>query len=86
MQEIFLLSFLTGGLVELTREYGGVDYYLTLLVPYPFQKGCRIWYCRLVSLADMLLPIYCAIVLLGQIAKELAEKHGVSAKKVLVSR
>lgn len=83
MQEIFLLSFLTGGLVELTREYGGVDYLLRFISSrINSKKGAEFGIAGLVSLADIATANNTvAIVLAGPIAKDLAEKHGVEPKR-----
>ncbi|NMA02363.1 MAG: Na+/H+ antiporter NhaC family protein [Clostridia bacterium] len=83
MQEIFLLSFLTGGLVELTREYGGLDYLLTSISSrIRTKKGAELGIAGLVSLADIATANNTvAIVLSGPIAKDIAEKHGVEPKR-----
>lgn len=83
MQEIFLLSFLTGGLVELTREYGGLDYLLNSISSrIKTRKGAELGIAGLVSLADIATANNTvAIVLAGPIAKDMAEKHGVDPKR-----
>jgi len=83
MQEIFLLSFLTGGLVELTREYGGLDYLLRFIsTNINSKKRAEFGLEGLVSLADIATANNTvAIVLSGSMAKDLAEKHGVEPKR-----
>ena len=82
MQEIFLLSFLTGGLVELTREYGGLDYLLTSISSrIRTKKGAELGIAGLVSLADIATANNTvAIVLSGPIAKGIAENMGWNLK------
>lgn len=83
MQEIFLLSFLTGGLVELTRQYGGVNYLLKFISSrINSKKGAEFGLAGLVSLADIATANNTvAIVLSGPIAKDLAEKHSIEPKR-----
>ena len=83
MQGIFLLSFLTGGLVELTRVYGGVDYLLqSISSRIKSKKGAELGIAGLVSLADISTANNTvAIILAGPIAKDLADKHGVEPKR-----
>lgn len=83
MQEIFLLSFLTGGLVELTREYGGLDYLLQFISSkIKTKKGAEFGLAGLISLADIATANNTvAIVLAGPIAKEISEKHGIEPKR-----
>lgn len=83
MQEIFLLSFLTGGLVELTREYGGLDYLLKFVgSKIKTKKGAEYGIAGLISLADIATANNTvAIVLSGPIAKEIADKHGIEPKR-----
>lgn len=83
MQEIFLLSFLTGGLAELNRHYGGLDYLLNFVGSrIKSKKGAEFGLAGLISVADIATANNTvAIVLAGPIAKDLAEKHGVSPKR-----
>lgn len=83
MEEIFFLSFLTGGLVELTREYGGLDYLLKFISSkIKTKKGAEYGIAGLVSLADVATANNTvAIVLSGPIAKEIADKHGIEPKR-----
>lgn len=83
MQEIFLLSLLTGGLAELIKENGGIDYLLNLISRHiKSKKGAELGIGALVSVADICTANNTiAIVLTGPLAKEIADKHGVDLRR-----
>jgi len=85
MQEIFLLSMLIGGLSELMKQQGGLNYItgqLARALKNSNQKSGEFGIALLVSLVN-----FCtanntvAILVSGSIAKDLAEKHDICPKR-----
>ncbi len=80
MQEIFLLSMLTGGLAEMMRQAGGVDYLLNAInKKIKSRRGAELGIGALVSATDICTANNTvAIILAGPMAKEIAGKYAVS--------
>ncbi len=85
MQEIFLLSMLIGGLSELMKQQGGLAYItgkLSNALRNSSQKSGEFGIALLVSLVNCCTANNTVSILVsGSIAKDLAQKHGISAKR-----
>ncbi|SON49395.1 Na+/H+ antiporter NhaC family protein [Vibrio tapetis] len=85
MQEIFLLSMLIGGLSELMKQQGGLAYItnkLSKALRNSSQKSGEFGIALLVSLVNCCTANNTVSILVsGSIAKDLAQKHGISAKR-----
>ncbi|MDN3680596.1 Na+/H+ antiporter NhaC family protein [Vibrio tapetis subsp. quintayensis] len=85
MQEIFLLSMLIGGLSELMKQQGGLNYItekLSNALRNSSQKSGEFGIALLVSLVNCCTANNTVSILVsGSIAKDLAKKHGISAKR-----
>ncbi|TDX51529.1 Na+/H+ antiporter NhaC family protein [Orenia marismortui] len=79
MQEIFLLSLFTGGLAEMIRVEGGINYLLNLISKkINTKRGAELGILSLVSVADICTANNTvAIILAGPLAKDIAAKHNV---------
>ncbi|MBM7624094.1 Na+/H+ antiporter NhaC family protein [Sporohalobacter salinus] len=82
MQSIFFLSMLIGGLAEMIREDGGIDYLLnSIRSKVKSKRGAKLGIGALVSVADICTANNTvAIILAGPMAKEIAEEHKIKPK------
>lgn len=82
MQEIFILSMLIGGLAEMIKADGGIDFLLNLIRKRIHSKtGAELGIGALVSVADICTANNTvAIILAGPMAKEISDDHQVDPK------
>ncbi|MDK2933659.1 MAG: hypothetical protein PWP27_1469 [Clostridiales bacterium] len=90
MQEILILSLLIGGLGELIKQQGGIEFLIRVIdkITSKFSKGVNrvkvgeFGISAVVSLADICTANNTvAIIISGGIAKEIAEKNGVDPRR-----
>ena len=89
MQEIFILSMLVGGLAALMQQQGGLAFILLkiekIIARFSQQKNKRVSELGIASLVALTNTCVAnntvAIVVTGNIAKDLAQKHDISAKR-----
>ncbi len=79
MQEIFLLSLFTGGLAEMIRAEGGIDYLLSLISrKIKSKRGAELGIASLVSVSDICTANNTvAIILAGPLVKDIATEHDI---------
>lgn len=82
MQEIFILSMLIGGLAEMIKADGGIDFLLNIIRKrIKTQRGAELGIGALVSVADICTANNTiAIILAGPMAKEISDDHKVDPK------
>lgn len=83
MQEIFLLSFLTGGLAQMVTKAGGIQWLLDMVEKrVKGKRSAQVGVAALVSLTDAAVANNTvAIIINGSLAKNLGEKYGVDGKR-----
>ncbi|MPQ44173.1 Na+/H+ antiporter NhaC family protein [Clostridium tarantellae] len=84
MSEIIIISLLIGGIVELTKENGGIDFILNLITSkIKSKRGAEIGIGILVSLVDICTANNTiAIVTVGPIAKDISDKYELDSKRI----
>lgn len=82
MQEIFILSMLIGGLAEMIKADGGIDFLLNIIRKrIKTKRGAELGIGALVSVADICTANNTiAIILSGPMAKEICDDHQVDPK------
>ncbi len=83
MQEIFLLSLLTGGLAHMVTKAGGIQWLLDVVEKrVTGRRSAQLGVASLVSLTDAAVANNTvAIIINGSLAKTLGEKYGVDGKR-----
>ncbi|WP_050606464.1 Na+/H+ antiporter NhaC family protein [Clostridium niameyense] len=83
MTELVIISLIIGGMVELIKYNGGIDYILNLIKSkIKTKKGAELGIALLVSLVDICTANNTiAIVMAGPIAKDIADKFDVDPRK-----
>ncbi|GMB94383.1 Na+/H+ antiporter NhaC family protein [Helicobacter heilmannii] len=86
MQEIFLLSLLTGGLAYMVDKEGGVAWIISKIEGYiKSPKSAKVGIAALVSLVDVAVANNTvAIVIVGEISKKISLKFGVDRRESAV--
>lgn len=84
MEDMALIAVLVGGMVELMRHFGGMDYLLsTLTKNVKNSKGGELAIALLVSLLDIATTNNTiSIIAAGPIAREIADKYGIARARV----
>lgn len=83
MTELVIISLIIGGMVEIIKYNGGIDFLLNLIKSkVKSKKGAEVGIALLVSLVDICTANNTiAIVMAGPIAKDIAEKYDVDPRK-----
>ena len=83
MFEIFLLSMMMGGLAHMVQEEGGIEWVLQKIKKViKSKKSAEMGIAAMVSLADVATANNTvAILISGNVAKELSEEYGIDAKR-----
>lgn len=83
MQEIFLLSFLTGGLAHMVTKAGGIQWLLDAVQrKVTGKRSAQLGVASLVALTDAAVANNTvAIIINGSLAKSLGDKYGVDGKR-----
>lgn len=83
MTELVIISLIIGGMVELIKHNGGIDFLLNLIKKnVKSKKGAEIGIALLVSVVDICTANNTiAIVMAGPIAKDIADKYDVDPRK-----
>jgi Na+/H+ antiporter NhaC len=83
MSELVIISLIIGGMVELIKNNGGIDFILNLVTKRIKSKtGAELGIAALVSLVDICTANNTiAIVTVGPIAKDIADQYGVEPKR-----
>jgi Na+/H+ antiporter NhaC len=83
MGELIIISLMAGGMLELIRFNGGVDYIIEVLTRrISGKKGAEICIAALVSLANVCTANNTiAIITVGPLANDIATKYGVDKRK-----
>lgn len=83
MGELIIISMLAGGLLEVIRHNGGIDYIIARMTRYVNGKrGAELSIAFLVSLTNMCTANNTiAILSVGNLAKNIADKYGVDRRK-----
>ena len=83
MEEIFLLSFLTGGLAQMVTKAGGIQWILNhVQSKVKGKRSAQLGVATLVSLTDAAVANNTvAIIINGSLAKNLGDKYGVDRKR-----
>lgn len=83
MEDISIISILIGGMGELTKINGGIDFLLhTIQKKIHSEKGAELGIGILVSLVDLCTANNTvSIIIVGSLAKDLSEKYGVDRRK-----
>ena len=83
MQELALLCLVVGGVLELIKHHGGIDYLLYLIKSrVRSKKGAEIGIATLVSVMDLATANNTiAIVMAGPLAKEIAEEYEIDPRR-----
>lgn len=84
MSELILISIIIGGIVEIIKENGGIDYVLNLVTKrINGKKGAEFGIGLLVSLVDACTANNTiAIVTVGPLAKDISNKYNLDSKRV----
>jgi Na+/H+ antiporter NhaC len=83
MSELIIVTLLAGGMLELIRYNGGVDYIIRLLTRrVKGKRGAELCIAALVSLANCCTANNTiAIITVGPLAKDIADRYGVDRRK-----
>lgn len=83
MGELIIIAMMAGGMLELIRENGGIDYLITRLTAHVHNKrGAELSIAALVSLVNICTANNTvAILTVGNIAKRIGDKYGVDNRK-----
>ena len=83
MGELIIVAMLAGGMLELIRENGGIDYIIERLTAHiNGKRGAELAIAGLVSLVNVCTANNTiAILTVGQIAKKIGDRYGVDNKK-----
>ena len=83
MGELIIITMLAGGLMELIRHNGGIDYLLRILTGHiSTKRGAELSIAALISLINLCTANNTvAIITVGPLANDIAEKYGVDKRK-----
>jgi len=83
MGELIIVTMLAGGMLELVKQQGGIDFIIRLLTRHVSSKrGAELSIGSLVSLVDLCTANNTvAILTVGDIAKQIGDRYGVDNKK-----
>ena len=83
MGELIIITMMAGGMLELIRQQGGIDYIIRLLTRrVNGKRGAELSIAALVSLVDICTANNTvAILTVGRISKEVGDRYGVDNKK-----
>jgi Na+/H+ antiporter NhaC len=83
MQSLSILVLLIGGMVELIRHYGGIQFLLNLLTSkVRTKKGAQFGIAGLVSLTNLCVANNTiSIIMTGPLAKEISDRYGIDGRK-----
>ncbi|MBQ5507427.1 MAG: Na+/H+ antiporter NhaC family protein, partial [Prevotella sp.] len=83
MSELIIITMMAGGLLEIIREIGGIDYIIQKMTSHIHGKrGAEFSIGILVALVDLCTANNTvAIITVGGIAKQIGDKYGVDSKK-----
>ena len=83
MGELIIVTMMAGGMLELIKQQGGIDFIIRLLTRHVNSKrGAELSIATLVSLVDVCTANNTvAILTVGGIAKQIGDKYGVDNKK-----
>ena len=83
MQSLSILVLLIGGMVELIRHYGGIQFLLNLLTrKVRTKKGAQFGIAGLVSVTNLCVANNTiSIIMTGPLAKEISDKYGIDGRK-----
>ena len=83
MGELIIVTMMAGGMLELIRQQGGIDYIIRLLTRrVNGKRGAELSIAALVSLVDICTANNTvAILTVGRISKEVGDRYGVDNKK-----
>ena len=83
MGELIIVTLMAGGMLELIRYNGGVDYIIqTLTRNINGKRGAELCIAALVSIANVCTANNTiAIITIGPLAKEIADKYSVDSRK-----
>ena len=84
MGELIIITMLAGGMLELIKKQGGIDFIIKQMVKHIHNKrGAEFCIGSLVSLVDICTANNTvAIITVGDIAKQIGDRYGVDNKKV----
>lgn len=83
MIEVFLLSIFAGGIAEMTKHYGGLNWLLDKLSKmFKGKKSAQLGLCLLASLTDMATANNTvAIIVDGEMAKDISKQYDIDPRK-----
>ena len=83
MGELIIITMMAGGMLELVRQQGGIDFLIRLLTRHVSSKrGAELSIATLVALVDICTANNTvAILTVGGIAKQIGDRYGVDNKK-----
>jgi len=83
MGELIIITMMAGGMLEIIRENGGIDYLIKIITRHVNSKrGAELTIAFLVSLVDICTANNTvAILTVGGIAKQIGDKYGVDNRK-----
>jgi Na+/H+ antiporter NhaC len=83
MGELIIITMMAGGLLEIIRHNGGIDYLIDLLTRHvKGKRGAELSIAGLVSLVDLCTANNTvAIITVGGIAKQIGDRYGVDNRK-----
>ena len=82
MIEVFLLSMLAGGIAEMTRHYGGINWFLDKISGlFTGRKSAKVGLCFLAGLTDMATANNTvAIIVDGAMAKDISKRYKIDPR------
>lgn len=83
MGELIIIAMMAGGMLEVIRENGGIDYIIRILTAHVHsQRGAELSIAALVSLVNVCTANNTvAILTVGHIAKRIGDRYGVDSRK-----
>ena len=83
MGELIIIAMMAGGMLEIVRKNGGVDYLIALLTRrVSTRRGAELSIAALVSLVNLCTANNTvAILTVGNIAKKIGDRFGVDSRK-----
>ena len=83
MGELIIITMMAGGMLEIIRENGGIDYLIKMITRHVNSKrGAELTIAFLVSLVDICTANNTvAILTVGGIAKQIGDRYGVDKRK-----
>ena len=83
MGELIIITMMAGGMLEIIRENGGIDYVITLLTSHIHSKrGAELSIAALVSVVDICTANNTiAILTVGDLSKKIADRYGIDNRR-----